>query len=271
MAFASVVSPPIYSSDASISGLALVGLRDEIDRALPIAPFETILDFTVGILGDFRDSVGTNSVHTSTLILSRLVKHVRRGRPAVFRLGVRGDVDGTRMGPAALHSLAATTRVSAIVQQSDTGAGADKSMAAPSPDSLLRFTCDASLAQNCVEISVFPSSSAIDGAHLQILRLSVAGTDVPLDPEETRVVVGFVHTPAPAGPVWGAAKAGDARMLQESLDDGGSTEERDDDVSPAGQSTPCLQLPIVLCCFNEEPCRRFSRVYDCRMGRHPCM
>jgi hypothetical protein len=81
----------------------------------------------------------------------------------------------------------------------------------------------------CIDLVVSVPEDAA-GSEVILRRVNVAGCDVPLDKATVRVIVGFNHTPAPAGRVYAAAEAGDIPALTRALDDGCSTQETDDEV-----------------------------------------
>ena len=64
-----------------------------------------------------------------------------------------------------------------------------------------------------------------DAASVTVASLSLAGRPLPGDCLPYTLRVAYNHTPAPAGAVNAAAKAGDEAALQAALDAGGSTEE----------------------------------------------
>ena len=60
-----------------------------------------------------------------------------------------------------------------------------------------------------------------------VLSLSLAGQPLPGDFLPVTLRVGYNHSPAPAGAVFAAAKAGDEAALDAAIEAGGSTEEAD--------------------------------------------
>ena len=93
---------------------------------------------------------------------------------------------------------------------------------------------------HCVPLSVRPSGGSwiaralirpaawADAVSVTVVSLSLAGRPLHYDSLPATLRVGYNHSPAPAGAVLAAAKAGDVPALQAALDAGGSTEEADE-------------------------------------------
>lgn len=64
-----------------------------------------------------------------------------------------------------------------------------------------------------------------DAASVTVVSFSLAGQGLPCECLPATLQRGYDHTPMPAGAVFEAARVGDVRALQATLDAGGSTEE----------------------------------------------
>lgn len=93
-------------------------------------------------------------------------------------------------------------------------------------------------------------ASWTDADSVTVLSLTCAGRPLPCKGLPATIRVGYDNTPAPAGAVLAAAKAGDVLALQAALIAGGSTEEADE------VSVELIALAIPLCyCLHYVPAR----------------
>ena len=78
-----------------------------------------------------------------------------------------------------------------------------------------------------VRVLVRPAYWA-NAASVTLVSLSLAGRPLLCDCLPATLRVGYNHAPAPEGPVFAAAKAGDVPALLAAIEEGGSTEEADE-------------------------------------------
>lgn len=186
---------------------ALSLANSDLDKSLPIAPVEP----TAIALKPCGVGIGTiqalSCPSVTDLSLTRLVGRVLSGDDAEFLLA-----PSLRALEADATAMLRITRCYAVLQQSA---------------QILSVTYEAFPKRGGVLLRVHVPAETLDGDHVTITRVSVAGCELPLVSAQLRVTVGYNHKPAAPGPVTAAAKDGDVRALIRCLNHGASTEEVD--------------------------------------------
>ena len=150
--------------------------------------------------------------------------------PAIFVLASKGS---TPLHEGVLKALAAGTEVLASLLVAGLNGG-ECAVLAPA---------DIEASVDGVLLIVPFLAGTPQGSRVVINRVWVAGCEVALDELSSSITIGFNHhTPAPAGAMIAAAKAGDLSGVRAALDNGESTEQKD------AVSSDCRELIVVLGC-----------------------
>jgi hypothetical protein len=199
-----------------MAAVGLSSLRRSLCSSLPCDLIEVLVISFVAS-GDDQE-VGRihapSSIPVSSLAMISITKRVIPGRTAVFKLV---DEDGESRLPFdkdALTSLARVVRplVELIIP--------------PATNISLSATVHLSSLKDCVVVCALVPDHTPLGAEVILRRVTVGGIQIAAGIGPSRAVVGCNHAISPCGPVFAAAKVGDTDALLQSLEDGGSTEER---------------------------------------------
>jgi hypothetical protein len=175
---------------------------------------------------NFKSGASPDSLEDDTLSAPHsLVAEDVTLMPATARVGTEGPAIFVlaSKGLAPLHedvleALAAGTEVCAFLLVAGPDFGED-AVSAPvyinvSVDGVLLF------------VAVPPGTP--EGSRVVINRVWVAGREVVLDELSSSITIGFNHVPAPAGAMIEATKAGNLSGVRAALDNGESTEQKDE-------------------------------------------
>jgi hypothetical protein len=219
-----IVQPHEVIKEMSSLYGSLKKLRASLGESLAIAPVEPpVISLEARSKGVDNDPLGALNAHlgipVSAMSLVAVAQHVHEGSSGVFRLRLADERDSDDI---------ALTALSSVIQARATFLGP----AAHCSDAL-PYVCKKARDGTGIDITVL-TPSAPAGSAVTILSVTVAQEDDEVISSDTSrpgigaacVSFGYVHTPAPEGPVTAAVRAGDIFALCRALQSGGSTNEK---------------------------------------------
>jgi hypothetical protein len=193
-------------------------------RSLPLAPVEPpsiLFSPMKSVIG----KVNVASLPPSEALSVRCLDlKLNSGRAVCFAMIATGCADEDA---AALSTLASIVTANAVIQPAADEVEANASAATSPHDRHVHLAYAPYPALNAVFISPI---SVPRGSRVMLVRLTVAGCDVPLGSVPVQVTVPYNHSLAAKGRVYAAAEAGDTPALMFALKGGASTEEIDEKV-----------------------------------------